>query len=76
MGEWGMGMAHKDIRGGLMPGGSERMRRLTDMVLAKRFDPSALITHRFVGFDKLPEAVELMAKKPKDLIKPIVICEQ
>jgi threonine dehydrogenase-like Zn-dependent dehydrogenase len=72
---WGMGMSNIDIRGGLMPGGGERMRRLANLALAGRIHPEALITHRFEGFDKLPEAVQLMADKPKDLIKPIVICE-
>jgi threonine dehydrogenase-like Zn-dependent dehydrogenase len=76
MAEWGMGMAHKRINGGLMPGGRERMRRLVNMVEHGRLDPSRLITHRLEGFDKLPEAVELMTNKPRDLIKPVVICEK
>jgi threonine dehydrogenase-like Zn-dependent dehydrogenase len=75
MAEWGMGMAHKAINGGLMPGGRERMRRLANMVKHGRIDPSRLITHRYEGFDKIPEAVQVMTEKPKDLIKPVVICE-
>jgi threonine dehydrogenase-like Zn-dependent dehydrogenase len=73
--EWGMGMGHKDIRGGLMPGGRERMRRLANMVVAGRINPGRLVTHRYEGFDKIPEAVQVMSDKPKDLIKPVVICE-
>src|SRR3954451_24215236 len=31
----------------LCPGGKERMRRLMNMVAAKRFDPTPLLTHSF-----------------------------
>jgi threonine dehydrogenase-like Zn-dependent dehydrogenase len=31
-----------------------------------------LITHRFYGFDTIPEAFGLMDKKSPDLIKPVV----
>jgi threonine dehydrogenase-like Zn-dependent dehydrogenase len=76
MAEWGMGMAHKKINGGLMPGGRERMRRLANMVKHGRLDPSKLITHRFEGFDKIGDAVQMMIDKPKDLIKPVIVCEK
>lgn len=71
--EWGVGMGHKSIRGGLMPGGRLRMEKLAGMVMAGRVDPSRLITHRFKGMDKLEEALLLMKDKPSDLIKPVVI---
>jgi threonine dehydrogenase-like Zn-dependent dehydrogenase len=70
--EWGVGMGHKTIAGGLMPGGRRRMERLANLVLAGRIDPGKLITHRFEGFDHIEEALLLMKDKPKDLIKPIV----
>lgn len=70
--EWGVGMGHKTIAGGLMPGGRLRMEKLAAMVMAGRIDPSRLITHRFEGLDKVEEALMLMKDKPKDLIKPVV----
>ncbi len=71
--EWGVGMGHKSIHGGLMPGGRLRMEKLANMVMAGRLDPSKLITHRFNGLDKLEDALMLMKDKPADLIKPVVI---
>ncbi len=71
--EWGCGMGHKQIAGGLMPGGRLRMEKLISLIETKRIDPSKLITHRFEGFDKIEEALLLMKDKPKDLIKPVVI---
>lgn len=70
--EWGVGMGHKTIAGGLMPGGRLRMEKLAAMVMAGRIDPSRLITHRFEGLDKVEEALMLMKDKPRDLIKPVV----
>lgn len=74
-GDWGVGMGHKTIHGGLMPGGRLRMEKLASMVVHKRVDPDLLITHRFHGFEKIAEAVELMHNKPDNLIKPVVICD-
>ena len=71
--EWGVGMGHKTIRGGLMPGGRLRMEKLAKMVQTGRLDLSKLITHRFEGFDKMEEALLLMKDKPRDLIKPVVV---
>ncbi len=73
--EWGCGMAHKDIRGGLTPGGRLRMERLIDLVKYDRVDPGKLVTHVFHGFDNVQKALELMHDKPKDLIKPVVIVD-
>ena len=70
--EWGVGMGHKSINAGLMPGGRLRMEKLAAMVTSGRVDPAALITHRFEGMDKLEEALLLMRDKPRDLIKPVV----
>ena len=71
--EWGVGMGHKKINAGLMPGGRLRMEKLAGMVMSGRVDPSKLITHRFNGIEHLEEALLLMKDKPKDLIKPVVI---
>lgn len=70
--EWGVGMGHKTIAAGLMPGGRLRMEKLAALVTSGRIDPSKLLTHRFEGFDKIEEALMLMKDKPKDLIKPVV----
>lgn len=71
--EWGCGMGHKSIAGGLMPGGRYRMEKLASLIEAGRLDTSKLLTHKFQGFDKIEEALHLMKEKPRDLIKPVVI---
>ncbi len=71
--EWGCGMGHKTIRGGLMPGGRLRMEKLVSLLETGRLDTSKLLTHKFNGFDKIEDALMLMKEKPKDLIKPVVI---
>ena len=71
--EWGCGMGHKVIAGGLTPGGRLRMEKLVSLMQTNRLDTSKLITHKFEGFGKIEEALMLMKDKPKDLIKPIVI---
>ncbi|MGH4123264.1 MAG: NAD(P)-dependent alcohol dehydrogenase [Clostridium sp.] len=71
--EWGCGMAHKTIVGGLCPGGRLRMERLIDLVKYNRVDLSRLVTHVYHGFDKIEEALLIMKDKPQDLIKPVVI---
>ena len=71
--EWGCGMSHKSIAGGLMPGGRLRMEKLASLLETKKLDTSKLITHTFNSFEKVEDALYLMKDKPKDLIKPIVI---
>ncbi|HOC08958.1 MAG TPA: zinc-binding dehydrogenase, partial [Bacillota bacterium] len=71
--EWGCGMGHKTISGGLMPGGRRRMEKLASLVITGRVDPSLMLTYKFNGFDYIEEALMLMKNKPADLIKPVVI---
>ena len=71
--QWGCGMGHKTIRGGLMPGGRLRMEKLAALMETGRLDTSRLLTHRFQGFEHMEEALLLMKDKPRDLIKPVVI---
>ncbi len=71
--EWGCGMAHKKIVGGLCPGGRLRMEMLIDLVKYNRVDLSKLVTHVYNGIDKIEEALMTMREKPSDLIKPVVI---
>lgn len=71
--EWGVGMGHKKIVGGLMPGGRARLEKLGALVTAGRVDVSLMLTHRFHGFEHIEEALMLMKDKPRDLIKPVVV---
>lgn len=74
-GEWGCGMGHKQIRGGLMPGGRLRLERLARLVQAGRIHPERLITHTFHGLESVEQALLMMKDKPADLIKPLVLLE-
>ena len=71
--EWGCGMGHKTIAGGLMPGGRLRMEKLASLLSTGRLDTSKLLTHRFKGFEHIDEALMLMKDQPKDLITPVVV---
>lgn len=73
--QWGCGMGHKLITGGLMPGGRLRSEKLARLVETGRIHPEKLITHRFEGLDSVQPALMLMKDKPRDLIKPLVIVE-
>ena len=72
---WGCGMGHKQLRGGLMPGGRLRSEKLARLVMENRIHPEKLITHRFTGLESVEPALMLMKDKPKDLIKPLVVVE-
>jgi Threonine dehydrogenase and related Zn-dependent dehydrogenases len=73
--EWGCGMGHKTIRGGLMPGGRLRMEKLEKLLLTKRLNTGRLITHQFHGAQHMEEALLMMKDKPRDLIKPVVFMD-
>lgn len=70
--DWGVGMGHKKINGGLTPGGRLKMEKMAALLKEGRLDTSKLVTHVFDGFDKIAEALMLMKDKPADLIKPVV----
>ena len=74
--EWGVGMGHKQIVGGLMPGGRYRLEKLARLITTGKLDVNPMITHRFEGFEHVEEALLLMKDKPKDLIKPVVVLEK
>lgn len=74
--EWGVGMGHKQINGGLMPGGRLRMEKLGSLVSSGRLDVHHLVSHVFDGWEHLEEALFLMRDKPADLIKPVVRIEK
>ena len=73
--EWGVGMGHKDIRGGLMPGGRLRMEKLSSLVTSGRLDLHPEVTQLYHGWDHLEEALFTMRDKPSDLIKPVVVID-
>ena len=52
----------------LCPGGKERMRRLMEMVRAKRVDLTPLLTHHF-RLEDIREAYQLFAERRDDVIK-------
>lgn len=62
------GLGEKTIRSALCPGGKERMRRMMEVVRARRVDFSALVTHRF-GLDQIEEAYELFANQRDGVLK-------
>lgn len=68
---------HKNITGGLCPGGRRRLERLFDMMLAGRLDPTKLISHRFHGMEHIMDAYELMDNKNAhpDVVKPVVFID-
>lgn len=71
--EWGCGMGHKQISGGLMPGGRLRSEKLARLAMTGRIHPEKLITHTFEGLENVEPALMLMKDKPRDLIKPLVL---
>jgi threonine dehydrogenase-like Zn-dependent dehydrogenase len=68
----GRGMAGKTIRTSLCRGGRARIERILEMIRYKRIDPSPLVSHELIGFDKIETALLLMKEKPSDLIKIMV----
>ena len=70
--QWGVGMGHKAINGGLMPGGRLRMEKLGALVASGKLDVHPLVSHVFDGWENLEKALFMMRDKPADLIKPVV----
>lgn len=73
--EWGAGMGHKVISGGLMPGGRLRMEKLGALITSGKLDVSPLSTHVFHGWEHIPEGLEMMRNKADNLIKPVIILD-
>lgn len=64
--------SHKQVNGGLCPGGRKRMQRLLSIMEAGRLDPTKLITHRFHGMEHIKDAYNMMDVKPDDMVKPVI----
>ena len=71
----GRGMGGKTIKLELCKGGRRRIERLLDMVRYDRIHPSGLVTHKLHGFDKIPDALEMMRSKDDTLIKTMITME-
>lgn len=71
---WGLGMSNVSFKCGFCPGGARRTERLLNMIRADRVHPGKLLNVRFDGFEKIEDAFHMMDEKPRDLIKPYVIC--
>jgi threonine dehydrogenase-like Zn-dependent dehydrogenase len=71
----GRGMAGKTIRMELCKGGRRRIERMMEMVRYGRMTPGELVTYHFSGFSRITDGLELMRKKPDDLIKLMVVPE-
>ncbi|MDR2493503.1 MAG: NAD(P)-dependent alcohol dehydrogenase [Coriobacteriales bacterium] len=70
--EWGLGMGHIRIIGGLMPGGRKNMERLARVIEYGRLDVKPLLTHHYSKLEDLEQALLQMKDKTPDLIKPVV----
>ncbi len=66
-----MGMADKQIYGGLNRGGSERLRRIFRLMQTGKVDPTPMTTHEF-GFDEIETAFKMMQEKEDGIIKPLI----
>jgi alcohol dehydrogenase len=65
---YGAGLADHTVVATLCPGGKERMRRLMDVVRAKRFPMRELVTHTF-SLDRIGEAYDLFAHQRDGVMK-------
>jgi threonine dehydrogenase-like Zn-dependent dehydrogenase len=68
LGPFGAGLTDLSIVTTLCPGGKERMRRLMEVVGAKRIDLASLVTHRF-KLDDIEKAYDLFANQRDGVLK-------
>ncbi len=73
---FGLGESDITIKNGFCPGGAYRIGQMLKLVRNNRVHPGKLLNYKFHGFDKIEEAFWTMAKKPRDLIKPVVYIEE
>jgi len=62
------GLGDHTIRTTLCPGGKERMRRLMDIIDARRFDATRLVTHRY-ALDDIEKAYDLFKEQADGVLK-------
>ena len=51
------------------------MEKLGSLVASGKLDVSKLASHVYEGWDHIPEALQIIKDKPKNLIKPVVVLE-
>lgn len=69
---WGFGYGDKTIKGVGCRGGRLWMSRMAQLVACGRVQPEKLITHRYHGMDRIPEAMKLFLTHDRTLIKPVI----
>ena len=69
---WGFGYGDKTIKGVGCRGGRLWMSRMAQLIVTGRVQPEKLITHRYHGMDKIPEAMGLFLNHDRNLIKPVI----
>lgn len=69
---WGFGYGDKTIKGVGCSGGRLMMSRMAHLIACGRVQPEKMITHRFYGMDKIPEAMQLFMHHDRSLIKPVI----
>ena len=69
---WGFGYGDKTIKGVGCGGGRLLLSRMAQLVACGRVAPEKLITHRYHGMEKIPEAMDLFLNHDRSLIKPVI----
>lgn len=72
MSVWSGGTGGKNILTENCAGGRVFLTRMLNMIKNGRVKPELIVTHRFHGLDKIPEAVQLYADQDRSLIKAVV----
>lgn len=68
---FGLGMADKQIYGGLCPGGGERLSRIFRLMATGKIDPTPMTTHEF-AFEEVQRAFTMMRDRQDGIIKPLI----
>lgn len=71
-GVWRFGYGDKTIKGVGCRGGRLWMSRMARLIATGRVAPEKLITHRYHGMEKIPEAIELFLRHDHSLIKTVI----
>lgn len=69
---WGFGYGDKTIKGVGCGGGRLLMSKMAELISNGRVAPEKIITHKFYGMDKIPEAMDLFLNRDRSLIKPVI----
>ncbi len=69
---WGFGYGDKVIKAIPCDGGRRILTHLLALIQYGRVSPEKLVTHRFYGMDKIPDACQLFMDRDQTLIKPVI----